>query len=203
MKGRKLKYKKLGLTLEEIKNIYEKCGTVAKAASVIGVSEKTFKTYLKIMNYPTKRGAKMTSILPENHKHYSKFIEWIRENSEISLPRSIKKIELLTGCSYNAVRSYLYRRKKNIQDKLIKIPDLTKINLFVRSTKGKVFSTKTTKEYKTKVDSFNLKITFSFITKANNPVNVVLTWDSLLSRLKQEHHRIKSLSNLQEEPKLS
>lgn len=47
--------------------------------------------------------------------HSSSMAQWLLANPDVKLPRSIKKIQTLTGLSEDTIKCYFYRRRKKIE----------------------------------------------------------------------------------------
>jgi hypothetical protein len=69
-------------------------------------------------------------------RKYSTIVKWIRRHPDVKLPRSIKRISLLTGCGADAVKMYLYRQRKHARDAIRSLPDLRRVNARFKTPDG-------------------------------------------------------------------
>ena len=67
-----------------------------------------------VLHRGRKRGSK-----PINKQvHSGCLANWVKGHPGVLLPRSVSQIADLTGCTKNEVKSYLYRRRKFVKDKI-------------------------------------------------------------------------------------
>lgn len=106
---------------KEVREVYEEAGTVKGAAETLEVNPKTLSLWLKEMGVSVRRGR---PIKPGFHDGC--FAVWLRNHPGQKIPRSIKKLAKMTGCSYEEIKSYLYRRRRNIRNRIEKVLDVAK-----------------------------------------------------------------------------
>lgn len=99
--------------LEAVKRHREGERTRAIAAD-FGVSVRTLERTYQRLGYEVVPGPRVTGIGLGDY-HHSCLGRWVRANPGVPLPRSVRAISDLTGCSRNAVKTYLYRRRKEIR----------------------------------------------------------------------------------------
>lgn len=102
------------LFIEKIWRAYQTHKSCRKVASLYGISYQTVRRLLKEAGYeiqqPGGHHLKGKKIPPY---HFGCLAKWLRDHKGKKLPRSPKEISELTGCSIDAVKSYIYRRKKS------------------------------------------------------------------------------------------
>lgn len=109
----KIMQKRKDLFIEKVWRAYQSFGSCRKAAPYLGVSYQTVRRYLKEAGYELhKRGGEHAKGKSIPSYHFGCLANWLREHPGEKLPRSPQDIAELTGCSLNAVKSYLYRRRK-------------------------------------------------------------------------------------------
>lgn len=93
---------------------YKNFGSLNATAKALHISKKTLRKHLKAQGIST--GVPIFYFKPESSYHYGCVAQWIREHPKEKLPSSTKALAEKTGCSYNAVRSYLFRRRRKVRD---------------------------------------------------------------------------------------
>jgi len=107
---------------DRIYKAYEMYGSVRKAAKVLGVTHPTVSNYLK--KHGVKVKDRITSRREQATTLSGSFPDWVRKHRGSSLPRSIKELSRMSGASYDAIRSFLYRRRKRLRSRFNNLPDL-------------------------------------------------------------------------------
>lgn len=108
-----------------LEKLYSEHGTITAVAKFLDMNRKTLNAFYRSYNIEVKKGHPKY----KKHKKWNALMKWYEKN-KTTLPRSLKKISKLSGCSYNLVKCYFYRRRKEIKDfiKNLNIQDLkTKI----------------------------------------------------------------------------
>lgn len=163
MRGRKTVLEREGLTLEDVRDAYYEHGYIATAAESLKMSERTMRKYLDLAGVERKRGRKLYRPR-ETRKHYACLAEWIRTNPDTPLPRSVKAISELTGCTRDEVATYLYRRREELRARIRKWPDLRKLKIRVYDRTRKMYMlTSWFRRYELRVHRF----TFAVHIRAN------------------------------------
>lgn len=114
---KKIRERRPSLTIDKVIRAYELFKSTRAAGEVLGVSYQTVRRYLKSVNYPIKPpggGYRKGNKYPGYHRGC--LAEWLREHPGKPLPKKPRDIVKLTGCSIDAVKCYIYRRKKSISD---------------------------------------------------------------------------------------
>jgi hypothetical protein len=155
--GRAKEIYKRGGSVEEVISLYNSLGTVEKVAANFNLSPRTIRKYLKGAGVEMKRGRRF-GVKVGSVKHHSALIDWIKENPEIELPRSVPEISALTGCSTDVVKSYLKRRRERVLDYVETLPNLLEKSLLLYDTKGNPIPTKAFEWYIRSVDKYGLDI---------------------------------------------
>jgi predicted transcriptional regulator len=95
-----------------MREVYEEKGTLKAAAGHLGISPRSLSKYLRKAGVDIKVGARKGTA--QKVHHHSCFAKWLRENKGTPLPRNVNRIAEMTGCSRNAVSSYLKRRRDGL-----------------------------------------------------------------------------------------
>lgn len=121
---------------QKILKTYKELGSTVATAKRLGVSRHTVSRHLKVLGVVLKKGRKKGS-QPHNKKQHSGCLpQWLREHPHAELPRSPKKIAELTGCSKDAVRTYLYRRRNQVLVAVGELPWLKSAKVMLTSVEG-------------------------------------------------------------------
>ena len=166
--GRK---KKLKITREKLILLYKQKGNLKAAAKALNVCPRTISRYLKQFNYKLKTGPKANHFFP----HYSCMIKFVRRFPNIKFPRSVKKISELTGCTKDAVTTYLYRRRKQVKNEVSKLPDFRHTTIKLKDTKGRIIPSSNWKAYSIYVNKWTVKLRIEAILKNNTKVKFFTT----------------------------
>lgn len=162
--GRRKAKDKLNLTKEAIIGTVNESRTIADAAKVLGVSDRTLKKYLAEYGYQKPRP------IP---KHYAAVVKWVREHSDTLLPRSVSGICRMTGCSKDAVATYMYRRRNRERKKLRRLPDLRTLWVVLEQPSHTRISTRWLRSYTLKLDPWSFKVVLVGVLKNSKPVTVL------------------------------
>ena len=101
------------LFIEKIIRAYQVHKSCRKIAAIFHISYKTIARYLHEANVPMNPvGGTIFKGKPKTEYHTSCLARWLRDNPGVKLPKSPKKISEITGCSPDAIKCYLYRRRK-------------------------------------------------------------------------------------------
>lgn len=155
--GRRKEVYRKGFTIEEVIELYERLGSSRKVATALSLSPRTILTYLREVRYDLKRGRKKGEGGRPPHL-LSQVEKWVEDNPGVELPRSVSKIAEITGCSPDAVRGYISRRRAKVLDFAESLPDLTELDTLLLDLKGRPIPTQAIKWYITSVDRFSLDI---------------------------------------------
>lgn len=86
------------------------------------------------------------------------FVKWLKENPGIKLPPNAKEISKITGCTYDAVRCYLRRRRAVVKDLIKTLPDIREIEGKLKDTLGYFVDTKLIKDYQYRINKFSCDV---------------------------------------------
>ena len=92
------------------------------------------------------------------HKKHSQFVKWLQQNKGVVLPRSIKALAEMSGCSYHAINCFLYRRRKPLKEKMRDLPDLRNLGVLMVSVNDKLINTRDFIEYEYDIDHYSLDV---------------------------------------------
>lgn len=118
------KLERMGLDLDDVKALYEEHVTLEKTAEVLRVSIPTLCKYLDQAGVKRKRGPKPTPVAAVGTSHWGCLAQWIKANPGSALPAGPADIATLTGCSEDAVKTYIYRKTRALKTALKSLPDL-------------------------------------------------------------------------------
>lgn len=96
----------------DILTAYHETRNVSEAAEKLGVNRITMWRWLKSLNVRTPKAVPRPSVT----KNYGRFSNWLRTYDR-PLPRSLKQMADLSGCSYNTVKCYLYRQRRALKQR--------------------------------------------------------------------------------------
>ncbi len=140
-----------GFKLDEFIENYRKHKTAKATGIAMGLSEKTVRKYLKIAGTSLKKGPRRGGAQPKK----GCYAKWLRKNTKsVSIPRSIKEISSISGCTEDQIKTFLYRGKKELKKYLQGLVDLRKL----RGRLDKV-PLKAIKSYRFFIDRFSLEVT--------------------------------------------
>ena len=139
---------------------YQVHHTIAGASKALGVDVKTLKRVL------TEQGVeihKPTLVDIQKYGAMSRregcFARWLKEHSGHKLPANMRQIADITGCTYDAVKSYLRYRKERIKEVLKRLPDIRELDhATLVDTLGFYVSTKSIKNYRYRINKFSCDV---------------------------------------------
>lgn len=123
--------------------------TIQDIAQSINVSERTLRRAFKRANYKPKRGRrKGTKVAIKDSACVFKYVQ---QHPGQVLPRSTKDIHELTGCSYDSIRAYFYRKRRNLKDEVKALPPLNTLPLRIQQN-GVIYDFRDIRSYTISVD---------------------------------------------------
>lgn len=112
-----------GMTPEKVAALYAKAKTLYGGAKLAGVSRKTFWMWVHRAGITPPLGRR-----PDySRRHFACLAEWVRDHPGVVLPIAPARIVEVTGCSIDAVKSYLKRRRHELAEWIRGLPDLRTI----------------------------------------------------------------------------
>ena len=161
-------FKKRGLSDTDMVEDYKKGLSLNDLTEKYQVSKKTIQRRLIKYNVEMRPTGKPLDLERRSPTyHYGKMAQWLRENPDVKLPRSIKKISEMTGLPYNIIHTYIKHRKvasKRFQSQI----DITKWNKpYLLATDGKLIPIQGIKSYKVDVDFVKQIVTLDCLLKIN------------------------------------
>lgn len=159
------------VTAEEIVTLYKVHGSFRKTAKALGVSHTSLITHCKDEGIPLKNIKRLKTrikhpLFEVTHRdRYSKIKEYFKDNEDKQVTRNIKALAKEIGTSYSSVQSWLYRRKKLLQQQFEGLPQLNKINILITDDDGDIYSTTIMKKYNFLIDPYKLEVIMRFWLK--------------------------------------
>ena len=182
-------------TIESIRDLYLETNNQKKTASKLHIDIKTLRKYLRKAGITFRRGRK--KLQNTQSKHYGCLPSWIRKNPEIKLPRNIKSISSITGCSIFSIHGYMNRRIATVQNFIDSLPDLRKINIIFSDKNGNILSTKLIESIKYSIDNFTFKIKMECKLRFEKTVNIILSMKQLKTKIQQNQDQLKQMSPIE------
>jgi hypothetical protein len=96
-------------------------------------------------------------VVPKHY--YGKIATWLREHPMRKLPRSMYGIAEIIGVSPETVRSYFYRQRKQLKEKLAEFPDIVELPLELIDVNKNVYQTNEFASYCYVADYYSLFVT--------------------------------------------
>jgi len=132
---RKTSLEEKGITREDIAKKYQELENLSKTAYYFGISEKTVRKYLDEAGVERHQGPRHARSREVPSWHHGCLATWIREHPGEALPKRIKDIVALTGCTEPEVKMYLYRRRKYVRGEMRKLPQLYMFDKVLKDAK--------------------------------------------------------------------
>lgn len=152
--------RKVRQSVEQLWEEYLELGTFEALGRRYGVTERTLRRYFREAGYapvePGPKPAHKGTAIPPHHR--SCLAEWIREHPGTKLPKGIRAIADLTGCSYATVNSYLSRRRNAIKKRLEALPPLKELSIPLPDVSGRIVNTSYFQDVEKKLDPWTLKV---------------------------------------------
>jgi hypothetical protein len=143
---------------EKVKKAFNVHKTVRRTAKALGISRQTVSDYLKQFNIDTlPTGGAYQKYFPKQKK-YGAFERWLLEHPDETLPKEPIKISRMTGINPNTIRCSLYRFRKRQRDRIKKLPDIRRSEVFLEDVFERVFLTSDIKKYMLKFDKYTLEL---------------------------------------------
>lgn len=128
-----------------VAKILRNCGSLREGARKIGVH------HVVLARYCRKNGITIPNAMMEESRrfdlHFGAYPKWLRENPGVSLPKSIRRISEITGCTADEIKSYMYRRRRETREVIRTIPDLRKGSLMLKTLTGEWVDTSAIAKY--------------------------------------------------------
>jgi len=169
-----------GITLDDLRELYEKERSIFRVQKYLGVSRPTVTKWLAIAGVKTLGHRPLAKPTISMAGEYGAVTKWIQEHPGEKLPKSIKLAAEKVGCSERAMRSYLYRRARRTERYLRSLGDLKKMHLVLETVNGRNVSTAFINQYQYKFNArtYIVKITFRVAStnfQSQYPLKVFLT----------------------------
>ena len=172
------------IDLENLKKRYLEVGKVKPLVEEFKFSERTLRRYLNQAGLELKKGVRKGSILFT--RHFGCLADWIRNNPNKTLPESPVEISNITGCSINAVKSYLWRRRDVLRKKIKKL-DFSKLDGTIKTATGFPFPIQAIASWKCFLRGFTIEIDVLTKDGLNHKVKITPSEvDKLLKKQKEK-----------------
>ena len=89
----------------------------------------------------------------------------MRENPKTPLPRGVSKICKLTGCTEDQVKTFLYRRRKQVKEQLATLPELRGRVMHLEATNGSIVDMRFVQSYQFVIDHWTAKVSIIMMTE--------------------------------------
>lgn len=181
---------------EKILRAFEVYKSINKTASVLKLSYKTVQKVLGNEGIGVK--SLIMKMTKDIGKKYGGFALWLQKDKEKTLlPRSVTAIAKISGCSYDQVRCYLYRRRKALKEKLLKLPDLRTLDLEFKDTLGVPTYSKNFESYNYILDVYTLHVYIKTSLKSGEETEIdIPDLSAFIFKLRNEkpnsHHKSAS-----------
>jgi len=149
-----------GITLDDLRALYEREQSVARVAKKLGVSKPTAIKWCKIAQIKTRGHRPPINPTCGMVGEYGIIAKWIRDNNDKKLPRTPSLIAQLVGCSPMTASSYFYRRKKRILRYLESFGDLKERRIVFASDDGRNINTRLINSYHISFDPWRYQVSF-------------------------------------------
>jgi hypothetical protein len=161
---------RVGITLEELVEIYAKKQNLESTAAEVGISEKSVRKYLDLAGVKRFRGNRKARSREVPIWHYGCMGTWIRHNPTSRLPRSPREIARITGCTVDEVNMYLYRRRKELRAGLRDLPDLCSVRVVLDDSTGRRYPTMALERGYYSLNKYNFLIDYIALGKSGKTI---------------------------------
>lgn len=157
-----------GISIDDLKDMYNKEKSVKKVAQRLGVSRPTVTKWLRIAGVKTLGHRPNIPPTITMVGEYSPIAKWIKANPGSKLPRSNKEIAKTVGCSEVAVWNYFYRRKKRILRYINSFGDLSQLKIVLTDQNNRSINTIYAESYIIKLNIKSYIVTIRLIIKGRS-----------------------------------
>ncbi len=171
------------ITIDDLKALYETTVSISEIAQKFKVSNRTIRNHLKKAGVQIHRGPRKGS---HCFPHHSCLAKWLQDHPQQILPRRISSIALLTGCSINEIKTYIYRRRKELREVAQKLPDLKTTSVVLTDVLGRRIPAKAFQRYKLYLDKVRFQIVLKAELKPRGKATFVFSLIFLRSLFKEE-----------------
>lgn len=116
-------------------------------------------SHVTLTRYCRKNRIRPNPHIAPYERHYGAFPQWLREHPDEKLPKSIKAIANVTGCTQDEIKSYFYRRRKEVKLILKEIPDIRKYPLVLKGRYGEWLDTQAIIKYNYVINHWTCAVT--------------------------------------------
>jgi len=180
-----------GMTDERIVQAYKYAGNIRKAAQVLRISRDSVGRVLKERGVSKPAGGSFKKGHYYPSLHTGCFAEYLKRHPNVKLPRSSKAMAYITGCSVDAVKSYLYRMRRFERRRAKALPDLRTLPIALVSRGGDPFLTSDCERYDLRVDDYDFRYLIT-LHYGKARVRAKVSRDTLLSLIELAKMRKRS-----------
>ena len=105
-----------GVPPGKILSCYRLHFSTRKVGKFLGLSAPTVARVIRETNPALLLGVGGVKGRHSPHKSYGTFARWVREHPEVRFPRDLGRIAVMTGCSRDSIKCFLYRARLRGED---------------------------------------------------------------------------------------
>lgn len=154
--------------------LYDRLQSARKVAKQLGVPRERVRLamleYGVAKDYEMQNNVKLVDLnyvklRPElvDARDHGEVAQWLQKYPHRKLPRDAAAIADVMGVSANAVRTYFYRLRKKMIEKLENLPDISQLDLEMIGIDDAVYRTRQFKTYDYRVDYYSMFVTVHVI----------------------------------------
>lgn len=174
--GRPTILKQRNLNINDIIATFDQTQSLVETAQAFDLSPKTVRSYLAKVGLTVKPKRKR-----KKRHHYGCLARWLQANPDATLPLSVKEIAEITGCSANEIKTYIYRRRKELRDRLKEI-DFTKQHGLLQDIRfhRRTLPKQAIKTFRLTLNPSSKTVSLQATTKTGGTHKLLLSVDDLL-----------------------
>lgn len=142
----------------ELLVMYEATPNVRRMAMLLGVSDRTLRRKMDEVGIKRKLGRPKGKEDTLPREKTAILASYIREHPNEVLPASAKEIAEKVGCSVDQVKTYLYRRRKEVARKVDRLGDPRGWKMLLKDTIGGIVPTGIIESYVYEFSKTRLKV---------------------------------------------
>ena len=154
-----------GLGAERVKATLRRFGTIRQCATVLTVSHTALRVFLKreglgeAYDPRLAKQARLVKMRSHSRKNVAGLAKWLESHQEEGLPSgSLKDIARMTDCTVDQVKTYMYRKRREVREKLRTLPNLREREITLLAMDGQVVDTKDVDWYKFTLNRKNFTV---------------------------------------------
>lgn len=147
-----------GITLEELAELYKKYGSVKRLAKALLFSDKTTAKWLAIAGVKTLGHRPKKPLTPTRQTEYGKVAMWLKEHPGEKLPYDYKEAAALVGCTTNALKAFVFQRRRRALRYLESLGPLNKFDFTLETTDKRLVNVKFLDEFSYSINPRTLEV---------------------------------------------